>query len=165
MKCLASRQHLIDRLNDNPDKKLILITAPAGYGKSTLVSGWANRQQVSVAWLSIEQAIEHYLKAKDHESAATLIERVALTMINHNQWTPERSQNGLHRDIERLLVTYPDLLDLGEYVDNLDAALAVISEIAARYSEHTQHSDNVIYLNRWSNGLSLIRRVELPASS
>lgn len=52
---LASRQHLIDRLNDNPDRKLILITAPAGYGKSTLVSGWANRQQGSVAWLSLEE--------------------------------------------------------------------------------------------------------------
>ena len=32
--------------------------------------------------------------------------------------SPERSQNGQRRDIERLLVGYRDLPDLGEYVDN-----------------------------------------------
>jgi DNA invertase Pin-like site-specific DNA recombinase len=31
---------------------------------------------------------------------------------------PERSQNGQRRDIQRLLVAYPDLSDLGEYIDN-----------------------------------------------
>ena len=31
---------------------------------------------------------------------------------------PERSQNGQRRDIERLLVAYPNLPDLGEYIDN-----------------------------------------------
>lgn len=36
---------------------------------------------------SIEQAIQHYIKARDHASAVTLIERVGLTMINDNQWT------------------------------------------------------------------------------
>jgi len=31
---------------------------------------------------------------------------------------PERSQNGQRRDIQRLLRIYPDLPELGEYVDN-----------------------------------------------
>ena len=37
---------------------------------------------------------------------------------------PERSQNGQRRDIERLLVTYPDIPDLGEYVDNFTGTSA-----------------------------------------
>ena len=37
---------------------------------------------------------------------------------------PERSQNGQRRDIERLLVAYPDLPDLGEYIDNFTGTSA-----------------------------------------
>lgn len=37
---------------------------------------------------------------------------------------PERSQSGQRRDIERLLAVYPDLPDLGEYVDNLTGTSA-----------------------------------------
>lgn len=35
------------------DSKLVLISAPAGYGKTTLVSQWAEATSVKVAWLSV----------------------------------------------------------------------------------------------------------------
>src|SRR5512135_1873104 len=51
---LVPRPHLIDRLNEGLSRKLILIAAPAGYGKTTLLSSWARGCGQPVAWLSID---------------------------------------------------------------------------------------------------------------
>jgi LuxR family maltose regulon positive regulatory protein len=34
------RPRLIERLNDSTQRKLILVSAPAGFGKTTLVAEW-----------------------------------------------------------------------------------------------------------------------------
>ncbi|NMC86608.1 MAG: AAA family ATPase, partial [Anaerolineaceae bacterium] len=49
------------------DEGFILVSAPAGYGKTTLVSEWAQQSQHPVAWLSLDEhdnelmAINRYL--------------------------------------------------------------------------------------------------------
>jgi len=52
---LVPRPHLYDRLNEGSNRKLTLISAPAGFGKSTLVSGWLAESGVPAAWLSLDQ--------------------------------------------------------------------------------------------------------------
>ena len=39
------------------DKKLILVSAPAGFGKTTLVSAWVQQTELHprVAWLSLDE--------------------------------------------------------------------------------------------------------------
>ena len=37
---LVHRPGLIERMNDGLDRKLTLLSAPAGFGKTTLVSHW-----------------------------------------------------------------------------------------------------------------------------
>ncbi len=50
------RARLIDALERAiPDYKLILLSAPAGYGKTTLLSQWAHASRFLVAWLSVSQ--------------------------------------------------------------------------------------------------------------
>jgi len=49
------RSRLIERLNEGVRRKLTLISAPAGFGKTTLVSEWVAGCQRSVAWLSLDQ--------------------------------------------------------------------------------------------------------------
>ncbi len=52
---LVPRPKLIDRLNQGRLRPLILVTAPAGYGKSTLLSSWlATLSDEPTAWLSLE---------------------------------------------------------------------------------------------------------------
>ena len=53
---LVPRPRLIERLNAGPraGRKLTLISAPAGFGKTTLVSEWVN-QSHKVAWLSLDE--------------------------------------------------------------------------------------------------------------
>jgi LuxR family maltose regulon positive regulatory protein len=49
------RPHLIERLNEGTRRELTLIAAPAGFGKTTLVSEWAAVSERPVAWLSLDE--------------------------------------------------------------------------------------------------------------
>jgi LuxR family maltose regulon positive regulatory protein len=55
---LVGRPQLIQRLNDGitQNNRLIIISAPAGYGKSTLVREWESQIDTPVAWLSLEKS-------------------------------------------------------------------------------------------------------------
>jgi LuxR family maltose regulon positive regulatory protein len=52
---LVLRQRLIDQLNVGVQQKLTLISAPAGFGKTTLVSEWTTICGQQVAWLSLDE--------------------------------------------------------------------------------------------------------------
>ena len=49
------RPRLLERLNQHLKKPLTLISAPAGYGKSTLLSSWLERSNYPSAWLSLDE--------------------------------------------------------------------------------------------------------------
>jgi LuxR family maltose regulon positive regulatory protein len=50
----VQRPRLIDRLErDIPHYKLVLLSTPAGYGKTTLLAQWARSSRIPVAWLSL----------------------------------------------------------------------------------------------------------------
>lgn len=54
---LVRRERLLKQLNEGLNKKLVLVTAPAGYGKSSLLGQWAaetKTQNTSLAWLTME---------------------------------------------------------------------------------------------------------------
>jgi LuxR family transcriptional regulator, maltose regulon positive regulatory protein len=51
---LLNRKHLIDRLSDAGGSQLILITGPAGYGKTSLAGQWVKRDNLTAAWYSID---------------------------------------------------------------------------------------------------------------
>ncbi len=49
------RRRLIERLNEGLHRKLTLISAPAGFGKTTLVSEWVADRGRLTAWLSLDE--------------------------------------------------------------------------------------------------------------
>ena len=49
------RPHLIQRLDEGLQHKLSLISAPAGFGKTTLVSEWIAGSERPTAWLSLDE--------------------------------------------------------------------------------------------------------------
>src|SRR3972149_4880704 len=49
------RPRLIERLNEGLQRKLTLISAPAGFGKTTLVSEWVAVCERPVTWLSLDE--------------------------------------------------------------------------------------------------------------
>lgn len=49
------RLHLVERLEHGRVRKLTLISAPAGYGKTVLASSWLETCALPVAWLSLDK--------------------------------------------------------------------------------------------------------------
>ena len=51
---LVPRAHLIERLQQGVERALTLVSAPAGFGKTTLLAQWFAQSSTPVAWLSLE---------------------------------------------------------------------------------------------------------------
>ncbi len=49
------RERLLDRLEKNRQRPLTLVSAPAGYGKSTLLSCWLESCESPSAWVSLDE--------------------------------------------------------------------------------------------------------------
>ena len=62
---LVPRTALIERLNNGIRRKLTLISAPAGFGKTTLLSEWIFHGELPAAWVSLDNGDNdpaHFLK-------------------------------------------------------------------------------------------------------
>ncbi len=80
---LIPRPRLIERLNDGLRRKLTLISAPAGFGKTTLVSEWVAGCERPVAWLSVDE--------RDNDPARFLTYLIAaLQRIDNTIGQPEQ---------------------------------------------------------------------------
>ena len=51
---LVSRSHLVERLQRGAERALTLVSAPAGFGKTTLLAQWLAESGMPVAWLALE---------------------------------------------------------------------------------------------------------------
>lgn len=59
---IVYRKSLIEKLNDGCHMRLILITAPASYGKTTLVSTWVRQRNEQAQWLSLDKEDNDYVR-------------------------------------------------------------------------------------------------------
>lgn len=53
---IVDRPELVDSLVSAPHAPVVLVSAPAGYGKTTLLMLWQQREQRPFAWLSVGRA-------------------------------------------------------------------------------------------------------------
>src|SRR5260221_5006843 len=79
----VSRPRLLERLNEGLHRNLTLISAPAGFGNTTLVSEWVEGIERPTAWLSLDEGDNDptrfltYLVAALQTIAATIGEGVS----------------------------------------------------------------------------------------
>src|SRR6266545_235609 len=52
---LLPRSHLIGRLEEATSRDVVLVSTPAGFGKTTLLASWAKRTQRPLTWLSLDR--------------------------------------------------------------------------------------------------------------
>jgi LuxR family transcriptional regulator, maltose regulon positive regulatory protein len=52
---LVPRKRLVEKLNQGLTSKLILVSAAAGFGKTTVLSEWAHQLKFPIGWLSLDE--------------------------------------------------------------------------------------------------------------
>jgi LuxR family transcriptional regulator, maltose regulon positive regulatory protein len=72
---VVSRARLLDHLNEGLSRRLTLVSAPAGFGKTTLVSEWLGGlvrhvPEMRVAWLSLDEGESDAVRFLDYLVAA-----------------------------------------------------------------------------------------------
>ena len=67
---LVHRPHLTERLQQVLERPLTLIAAPAGFGKTTLLSTWLVQTPVSAAWVSLDSADDELTRFWSYTLAA-----------------------------------------------------------------------------------------------
>jgi LuxR family maltose regulon positive regulatory protein len=93
---LVTRPRLLERLDGGLDRKLTLIAAPAGFGKTTLLSDWISNLDQPVAWVSLDEGDNDrtrflaYFVAALQAIDAGLAERIQV-MLNAPQPPPIES--------------------------------------------------------------------------
>lgn len=109
---VVRRHRLIDALEHAiPQTRLVLLAAPAGYGKSTLLAQWASATRLPVVWLSLD--------AEDNDLERLLRDLLAA-------W--DAVQPGIRESPLGLL--------LSAMSPDLDAVLAAVVNLAADQPDH-----------------------------
>ena len=68
---LVARTKLLDDLASTPDRvSLMLLTGPAGYGKTTVLSQWAAEDSREFAWVTVDEADKDPVRLAGHVALA-----------------------------------------------------------------------------------------------
>lgn len=133
---LVPRPHLIEKLNQGLHRKLTLISAPAGFGKTTLVSEWLAGAERPFAWLSLDERdsdltrfLTYFMAAL--QTLAPSLGKSVLGMLGSSQPAPVESiLTILLNDIAALPGEFALVLDDYHVLDApfVDQALAFLLE-------------------------------------
>jgi Cyclic nucleotide-binding domain len=78
----VARPRLVDRLDDGLARELTLISASAGFGKTSLLADWSQRGERRVGWLSLDAGDNDPVRFWRHAIAALALEReLSLTIM------------------------------------------------------------------------------------
>ncbi len=156
---MVPRQRILDRLASGRRPKLVLIHAPAGYGKSTLAAQWGEtltRDGLKGAWLAIDSDdnnavwfIAHLIEAIRRtmpELADTLQQEFEGHLENTHQYVLNALINCLHSDKQTLVL----VLDDWHRVDDTETTNAL-----AYLLENGCHHLHLIVASRTRTGLPL----------
>ncbi|MGC9347345.1 MAG: LuxR C-terminal-related transcriptional regulator [Anaerolineae bacterium] len=67
---LVRRPRLLSQLERGLRRRLTLVSAPAGFGKTTLLAAWAKDTQARVAWLSLDESDNDPVRFLDYVTGA-----------------------------------------------------------------------------------------------
>ena len=123
---LVPRLRLIDRLNEGVSKKLILLSAPAGFGKSTLLSSWVAQQGSSsrITWLTLDERDNDLVRFISYFIAALqkiepdIGSGLISAMNGHSELNPEIILTNLLNEIALLLDDVILILDDYHVIDS-----------------------------------------------
>ncbi len=145
-------------MNTGLSRKLILISAPAGFGKTTLLSDWINQQNIPTAWFSIDKADNDPVYFLSYiisgiQSIHKEFGESALKLLNSpNKPSDESIVSLLINEILNLTQNFILVLDDFHLVESGE-----ILKLVAYLLEHIPGNIHIVILTRSDPGLSISR--------
>ena len=155
----VQRPRLIETLNEGVSRKLVLISAPAGFGKTTVMSIWAENIGSPVAWLSLDPADNDLTRFLLYVIAALQsktpdVGQTAMALLHSTQKVPQETVlTVLINELASIPHDFTLILDDYQNIDNqeIHAALAYLID----HLPPTMHmviasrSDPPLPLSKW----------------
>jgi len=118
------RGELLARLNSSLGGNLVLISAPAGYGKSTLVSQWLHHFPHTFTWLTLDQS--HNSPLQFWRYIINAIQNIQPNIGNH---ASNMITQGLDNDMTDIVISLlNDLHQVSSHVEKNDAISLVLDD-------------------------------------
>jgi len=155
---LVAREDLLARLEEGYKLPLTLVSAPAGYGKSTLISHWLETHDGPGAWLSLDEYDDDLRSFLTYVVAAvrTVFPQACpttLSMANADELPPVQAvMRCLSNDLDTVDVRF--VLALDDYHRIRDPAIHELIDQLIRYPLRCLH---LVILGRRDPPLSLAR--------
>jgi LuxR family maltose regulon positive regulatory protein len=147
-------------MDEGFERKLTLISAPAGFGKTTLLVDWVHQHKIPVAWFSVDKGDNDPLHFLTYvilglQSLETDTGRAALTMLQSPQPPPiESILINLINDVTRIPTDLALILDDYHFVDAKQ-----IHDLIAFLLEHLPEQMHMIIATRSDPPLPLLARL------
>ena len=164
----VDRARLLEKLNQGLEQghRLTLVSAPAGYGKTTLIIPWTLSLGRKVTWLSLERSDNHlvqflaYLIAALQQVDAGIGLTLQAALENTNRPEGEMGADGLLSQLPSLMndiaaVPVPFVLVLDDYHAITDLA---IHEVLGLFLEHQPAQMHLVIITRQDPLLRLSRQ-------
>ncbi len=155
---IVHRSELNEKLNLGLSRKLILISAPAGFGKTTVVSDWIDQNKVTAAWFSLDNgdndpSIFLCYVISGIQTIQQEFGQSALTLLNSpNKPSVESIASLLINEILNINQNFVLVLDDFHLIRNIE-----VLELVTYLLEHIPGNIHIVILTRSDPALSLSR--------
>jgi LuxR family transcriptional regulator, maltose regulon positive regulatory protein len=146
---IVHRSELYEKLNIGLSRKLILISAPAGFGKTTVVSDWIDLNKIPAAWFSIDNGDNDPVEFLSYiisgiQSIDKEFGKNILTLLNSpNKPSNESIASLLINEILKLTQNFLLVLDDFHLIENND-----ILKLITYFLVHIPENIHIVILTR-----------------
>ncbi len=155
---IVFRPKLYEKLNIGLSRKLIFISAPAGFGKTTLLSDWINQQNIPTAWFSIDKADNDPVSFLNYiisgiQGIRSAFGKSSLKLLNSpNRPSSESIVSLLINEILKIDQNFLLVLDDFHLISNNE-----VLQLVSYLLEHIPGNIHIVILTRSDPALSLSR--------
>jgi LuxR family maltose regulon positive regulatory protein len=155
---IVHRQELFEKLNIGLSRKLILISAPAGFGKTTLLSDWIKQKEIPTVWFSLDKGdndpVEflNYIISGIQGINATFGQGTIKLLNSPNKTSGESIVSMLINEIININQHFLLLLDDFHFIGNTD-----ILKLVEYFLEHSPDNIHIVILTRSDPTLPVAR--------
>ena len=153
---LVLRPRLLERLEERRSRPLTLVSAPAGYGKTTLVNSWLDACDCPSAWLSLDEYdndlavfLSYLLAAVQGAFPESELKTLALMKAHSIPPVPVLARS-LANDLERLEPPFILVLDDLHYIQEM-----AVYDLLGELLRHPPRSMHLVIATRGDPPLNL----------